>query len=201
MVEIGAAIARRHKINLKAQLFQRLALKRAHFFRRVNRSGLCRGQRAPFHIEQSGLNHLAKIIALVKLGGSIDLFDQFSRDRLAGLVMDRIIGEHLWIDRPHLMHLAGIFDKVARSGCARQALIFLIGKEAVQCVAKFVEGGVDPIKADQLHLAFGCFGDVEHVVNDRLCAPFIALIDEIAHPCAAAFAGALEGVEIEQAKL
>ncbi len=68
-------------------------------------------------------------------------------------------------------------------------------------MAEFVEQRVDVVEADQLHFAFGCLGDVEHIVDHRLGAPQIALVDEVAHPRPAALGLALERVEIEQTQL
>ena len=98
------------------------------------------------------------------------------------------------------MDLARIFHEVARRGGARQAFIALVGEEAVQRVAEFVEGGVHPVEADQLDFACRCLRDVEHVVDHRLGAIQMALLHEVAHPCTATLGRALERVEIEDAQ-
>ncbi len=52
-----------------------------------------------------------------------------------------------------LVELGGKFDKVARHIGARQRRIVLVGEQAVQGMAEFVEHGGDVVEADQRRLA------------------------------------------------
>ena len=200
VIEIGAAIAGRHQIDLESQFLQTAPFEIVDLFRSVDRGGLRRGQRGPLHIEQRGFDDFAEVIALVELGRGFDLGDQFRRDRLTRFVVDGVIAQHFGPGRPHFVNLAGILDEIARRGCARQAFVTLVGEEPVQRVAELVEGGVDPVEADELRFPGRRLGNVQHVVDDRLRPPQVGLVDEVRHPRAPTLGIALEGVEIEQAE-
>ena len=77
----------------------------------------------------------------------LDPLDQGLRHRLAGLVVAGEPVEGLRRQHPILVHLARIFDEVARR--AAEARIVHVRQEIVDGVAEFVEQGLGIVEADQ----------------------------------------------------
>ena len=194
MAEVRCAIARRHQVAAQADPLQRGFLERHH----VGRRGLAGVERVPFHVQQRGGDHFAEAVPLVELAGPVDRLDQLVRDNLAGFVMAGIALQHLGHGGEVLVELAGEFHPVARGVGARERGVFLIGEDAVQRMAEFVEHRGHVVPGRQRGLAGGGRSDVLRVGDDRLQAQQVALLDEVAHPRTATLALAAERVEVEQ---
>ena len=156
---------------------QRFGLELVHVLLR-----LVGGQHVPVHVQQRGGQQLGHAVALVELFGLLDLVDQFLRHRLAALVVLGEVAEHFRIADPVLVELRRELDEVARGVGARQARVFLIGEHAVQRMAELVEHRDYVVIRQQRRLARCRFGEVGDVVNHRLGAVELRLIDEVAHP-------------------
>ena len=121
----------------------------------------------PLHVELGGAEHLGERVALVERFGLPDLVDQRLRHRRAGLVVHRVVREHLRVERPVLVELRGKLDEVARDVGARQRRVLLVGEQAVQRVAELVEHRRHVVEADERGLARRRLREVGDVVDDR----------------------------------
>ena len=193
VLEVAGTVARRHVAEVDVVLLQRVGLERVGVLQRG-----VGAQRVPVHVEQRGRDQLGHVVALVEVAGLLDLVDQRLRHRLAGLVVLGVVGEHLRIGRPVLVELRRELDEVARRVGARQRRVLLVGEHAVQRVAELVEHGDHVVERQQRRLAGGRLGEVGDVVDHRLGAEQLRLVDEVVHPGAAALVVALEVVAVEQ---
>ena len=136
--------------------------------------------------------------ALAPLLGGPDRRDHRGRQRLAGLDVPGVVLQHLRPEDPHLVDLAGVLDEIARHVGAGQPRVGDLGEQAVQGVAELVEQRADLVQLEQGRFAGGRPRQVEHVEHDRQRLQQERLVDEVAHPGAAALALAGEVVAEEQ---
>src|SRR5690606_41689631 len=129
----------------------------------VVHAGLVRRQAVPGLVEQGGGQVLGRGIALVEGARGQQLLQQRFRQRLAGLVVARIVGKDGRVRRQLLVDLRRELDEVARHVGARQRRGARGREEAVQGVAELVEGGDDVVEGQQRRLVFGGVGEVADV--------------------------------------
>ena len=111
-------------------------------------------------------------------------------------MVDRVVGQNLGPEHPHLVDLAGELDEVAVGVRARELRVGHAGEQPVQRVAELVEERVDLVVGEQGRLARGRLGHVEVVGDDHGVVEQGRLRDEGVHPRAAALRVA--GVEVER---
>ena len=126
MEEIARPVARRHILRVEAATGQCLCLELVDILARRGRR-----QRVPVEIEPRRFENLAELITLVERARRLDLVDQGLRDRLARLVLDGVVRQHLRVERPILVELRGKLDKVACYAGPRNGWVRLRGEHAV----------------------------------------------------------------------
>ena len=152
------------------------------------------------HVDQRRGQVFGRAEALAELAGRLDLVDQGLRDRLAGLIVQGELVQHLLGRQPVLVQLAGELDIVARHGRARHRRIGGVGVQAVQGVAELVEQGGGVVPRDQQGLAGLALDEVGVVRDDRGDLALEPLLRAVGvHPRARALARAGIGVEVPQA--
>ena len=118
----------------------------------------------------------------------------------AGLVVAGEAVERLGRQHPILVHLARIFDEVARR--RRQARIVHVDQEIMDGVAEFVEQGLGVVEADQHRLARPGLGEIVVVrAEDDVVAEQAGAGPIAGHPGARALARAREHVAVEDADI
>ena len=122
----------------------------------------------PRLVDDGGGHVLGLLKALVEFLGLANFLQQLLRDRFAGLVVHRVVGQHLGPGGPHLVYLRGIFHKIPRHAGTGEARVGYVGKEAMQRVPKLMEQHVHLIQREQRSLALRGLHDVVVIGHDGL---------------------------------
>ena len=122
----------------------------------------------PRLINDGGGHVFGLLKALVELLGLADPLQQILRDRFTGLVMHRVVGEHLGPGGPHLVHLGGILHEVPRHAGTGKAWVGHIRKQAMQRVPELMKQHVHLVQCEQRSLAIRGLHDVVVIGDDGL---------------------------------
>ena len=193
MGEVGGAVARRHRREGDSGLLERGFLEREH---PIRTGGLADAELMPREVEQGGGQVLGGGEALVEGARREHPVEEVARDRLAGLVVDGVVPEHLRPGCPHLVHLRGVLHEVAGDRGPGEVGIADVREEAVQGVPELVEQGDDLVEGQQGGFALRGLGDVQVVRDHRLRPEQAGLGDVGVHPGAAPLRG--PGVEVAE---
>ena len=133
--------------------------------------GASGGQHVPLHVEVGGRQQFAELIALTPGLRLLDLVDQRLRDRLAGLVVHRIVLQHIGIERPVLVELRRE-SPPSRARCWRPRAWDICRSPNRPCSAWPNSWNivVTSSKLIRARLPGGGLGEVRDVVDDRLGA-------------------------------
>ena len=191
--EVRAMVARWDFGHRDVEPVQRFLLERIDIRRNSTRR-----QCVPGKVEQRRGKDLRHREALIEGLRPFDLVDQRRGHRRASLVVLRIVGQHVGLERPVLVELRRKLDEVAWHVGARERRVMNVGEHPVQRVSELVEHRRHVIISQQSRLARGRLGEIGDVVHDRFPARQRRLVDELIHPCPTLLVVALEVVGIKQ---
>ncbi len=192
MIELGQPVAH-HDLPRHPDRRQRFPLER----RRIGHGHLAIVQ---LHVENGARQKFDRGKTLVEGGRGLDLVHQRLRHRLAGFIMQRKAIEDFRREQPFLVHLAWIFDEIARH--PGQCGIIDILQQKMDAMAEFVKQRIGIIEADQRRRLARALGEIIVVGCQRIGAPAQPFLRAICrHPCARTLAVAGEIIKIEDADI
>ena len=121
----------------------------------------------PGLIKQRGGQIFRRLETLVKFFRGLDFVEQLLRHRRAGLVVLRVILQHFRPRHPHLIHLRGILDEIARHARPAEARILHGGKHSVERMTEFVKHRAHLVMREKRRLALFRLGNVEMIRHHR----------------------------------
>jgi hypothetical protein len=178
--EIGATVAWRHGGEVDAGPVQGGGFKGHHIVRHFAGFEL-----VPGLVEERRREVFRRRKALVEFPGGQHLLKEGGRHGGAGLVVLRVVLQHVGPGGPHLVHLGRELHKIARDTTV-EARIGHVGEHPVQRVAELVKHRCHLVEGQQRRLARRRFGDVEVDGHNRLPPQELGLPDEAARPGPAA---------------
>jgi hypothetical protein len=165
-----------------------------------HRIGLLDVHAVPCLVEPRRGQVLTRGEPLVEGFGGVQAGDDVGGQRLAGVDVPRVRGEHLRPEDPHLVHLTRELHEVAEDRGAGEVREGHRREQAVQRVPELVEHRRDLVERQERRLAGGRLGHVEVVHDDRTRTAQVRLRHDGVHPCPAALGVARVEVEEEQAE-
>ncbi len=196
MREVAGPIPRRHGLKGDILACQRLCFK----LRGILRQRVCR-KRMPLEIHLGGGQHLCQRMPAIKVLRPAQLGFQLRRHSCIRCMMTCVVGKDGGVTAPVFVELRWKLDEVTGDGCAGQARIGHVRKQAVQCVAELVKQRLHFVRGEQTRFALRRLGVVAHIADDRLRAKQSGLLHKTVHPSAAALGIAFIEVGVQQSQM